>query len=784
LRKETKLLNRLRLCLTFAKRHPRACEVFLIPIVLSIIFWIFLGKFLDGEHSRANWKDNTYLILPIFSFISKSFSSGQFPYWLNSIVGGIPLYDSPQFSTLYPFYFFGFNLYSSPIATSIQVHFLILLHVGILYLNTYIMLRIFHLPIIASVLGATLFAFSANTFQVIPWVNIIAPYSWLPLALGSVYLVLEDRSPRLGLLLGIVSFSLLTTASPAHALIHLVYCTGILFVSHLIIHRRDKLRIVSAAQRLMALGIVSLLLSAPALVPSLVSAKKMVRWVSNSKFVVGFEKIPFESFLANQSQPEELANVLFPLRMKHEVGDSFLGIVPIFLAILGLGGTRRDWIVLPFLLLGLYTLLSSTGGHLGFAHLNYLLPLWNKIREPDRHLILFNLTFCTLSAFGFHHLTKWIKSFSKLDLKRHLAPFLVFAATLVACYLVRRNYETLIHDSMLFGSLLLFLAVTIIVRLYQRLEGSVSSSLLAAIVIAPQLFLPGSIALIKDGDYFTEANLRSHRVLKEVSQIDNVRDFRVIFEDDQLPRSYWNMNAIYYGLRTFQGYMNPLPNNQFRELFRAFQLKNYFNLLGAKYYVCRPCSLIPLSGFEMLKEIEGYKIYSTEKVRPHYFLVNQIVQPYTDARDFWSKLKASDDYLQKVFVHANDFDKFSSWFGSKSDPVRYAILDEAASQNSLKLFLKTDAQAMLVLNEYFSKDWKVRVNGESQRPIKVNLNQIGVLLPKGVSQVHFEYYPSLFVWLLRLRTTVIVVLTGYLLTAAFRNRTKVKAWLQERLSNG
>jgi len=288
---------------------------------------------------------------------------------------------------------------------------------------------------------------------------------------------------------------------------------------------------------------------------------------------------------------------------------------------------------------------------------------------------------------------------------------------------------------------------------------------------------------MKDGDYFTEANLRSHRVLKEVAKFDNVRNFRVIFEDDQLSKSYWSMNAIYYGLRTFRGYMNPLPNNQFRELFHTFQSKNYFNLLGAKYYVCRPCSLIPLSDFEMVDEIEGFKAYSTEKVRPRYFLVNQIAQTYEDMGDFRLKLRGNDDYLQKAFVHVNDFDKLSSWFGSKSDPVRYAILDEAALQNSLKLVLKTDAQAMLVLNEYSQKDWKVKVNGKSQRPIKVNLNQMGVLLPKGTSQVHFEYHPSLFVWLLYLRRAVIVVLTGYLLTAAFLNRTAVKAWFQESRSN-
>jgi len=773
------LSKRLRSWLIFGKRYPIACEVVFIPIVLSAIFWIFLGRFLDGEHSRANWTDNTYLILPIFSFIAKSFASGHFPYWLNYIVGGIPLYDSPQFSTVYPFYFFGSGHYSSPVSASLQVHFLILFHVGILYLNTYIMLRIFRLPIIASLLGATLLAFSANTFQLLPWVNIVAPYSWLPLAVGSVYLVLEGNHPYLGLLLGALSFSFLATASPAQPLIHLVYCTGILFLSYLIVRRKNRIAFTTSARRLMTMGMLSLLLSAPAVVPVLVSTKNMIRWVGMSKTIVGYESIPFESFLANQSQPKELANVLFPFRMNHKVGDSFLGMVPIFLVLFGLFRTQRDWLVLPFLILGLYALLSSTGGNLGFAQLNYLLPLWNKIREPDRHLILFNLTFCTLSAFGFHRLTEWINEPSKPKFQGLIAPVTVFAVILAACFLIRRDYETLIKDSTLFASLLAFLVVVVVMRLNQKLPGVISKSFLAAIIVTPQLFLPDSIPLIKDGDFFREANLRSHRVLKEVSKIDHVRDFRVILQDDQLPKPYWSMNAIYYGLRTFQGYMNPMPNRQYRELFHTFPSKNYFNLLGAKYYICRPCTLIPLSDFTMLAEVEGFKVYSTDKVRPRYFLVNQIAETYVEMRDFQSKLKANDDYLQKVFIHVNDIERVSSWFGSQGHSVRYSILREASSQNSLQLVLNNDAPAMLVLNEYFNKDWKALVNGKNQRPIKVNLNQIGVLLPKGTNQVHLEYSPSLFVWLLRLRVAVLCVLAGYSFLFVFVNRSEVESWFRK-----
>src|SRR6516164_155088 len=203
-------------------RGNKLFEVLLIPLVLVGLWVTFLGKFATGEYSVATFQDNTHVYLPIFAHLSKSFAAGEWPYWINTIAGGVPLYNSPQFSVLYPLYFFGWNLYGSPLEASLQVHFVSLLHIAILWMSTYIMMRIFHLRIVPSILGATLFAYCANTFVYLYWVNIISPYSWLPLALGAVFLILEDEYPKTGVVLGWISISLLTTASPAQPLIHFV----------------------------------------------------------------------------------------------------------------------------------------------------------------------------------------------------------------------------------------------------------------------------------------------------------------------------------------------------------------------------------------------------------------------------------------------------------------------------------------------------------------------------------------------------------------------------------
>ncbi|HYR43535.1 MAG TPA: hypothetical protein VER98_10960, partial [Terriglobia bacterium] len=272
---------------------------------------MFVGKYLRGEHSVATFLDNTHFILPLFAYISKSFAAGEFPYWINSIAGGIPLYNTPQFSILYPFYFFGWNLYRTPLDTSLHVHYVTLFHVGILWMSTYVMMRIFHLRIISSVLGATLFAFCANTFWYLFWVNIISPYSWLPLALASVFLILENQYPKTALVLGWVSISLLTSASPAQPLIHFVYCSLFLVVSYAFIHRRDKSKLIAPVRNLVLLALGSILLSSPALIPSVIFAQRdMVRGTEAGE-VIGNQRIPFAGFLTGQTKASELAKVLF-----------------------------------------------------------------------------------------------------------------------------------------------------------------------------------------------------------------------------------------------------------------------------------------------------------------------------------------------------------------------------------------------------------------------------------------------------------------------------------------
>src|SRR6266404_2830266 len=142
------------------KRHTLAGELVLTPAAMIALYLVAFSKLIFGDRNLSTFQDNTYLLHPIFHHIANTFSHGECPYWMNTIMAGLPLYNTAQVSPAYPFYFFQFGLYSTPLNALIDTQYVILFHFFIIYINTYVMLRIFRLSPIPALLGSSLFALS------------------------------------------------------------------------------------------------------------------------------------------------------------------------------------------------------------------------------------------------------------------------------------------------------------------------------------------------------------------------------------------------------------------------------------------------------------------------------------------------------------------------------------------------------------------------------------------------------------------------------------------------
>ncbi len=245
---------------------------------------------------------------------------------------------------------------------------------------------------------------------------------------------------------------------------------------------------------------------------------------------------------------------------------------------------------------------------------------------------------------------------------------------------------------------------------------------------------------------------------QEIAKIKDIGKYRLAVEDKQFSPQFWSMNAAYYGLRTFQAFMNPLPAGQAGEMFIAPALPRYAQLLGARYYLSCGDSLSTPAGYSLEREIEGCKLYSASDARPYYFLSTEVGQSYRDVQQFLDRIQQNDSDLGKVSINARDEREIAGWLSHPKESFIWETLREDHSVNNFNLSLRTNRRSLLIVNEYFRSEWQVTLNGKRQKPFKVNLNQIAVLLPEGTNQVHFEYRPRLFLWLIYVQRATLGIL--------------------------
>lgn len=762
---------------SWLNRYPRAGEILLVPCILFLIFWFLLGKYLLGDYNVATWQDNTFIINPMFHFLSKTLSSGQTPYRIDLLLGGLPLYNWSATSWLYPFYFLNWGLFQTPLDAAERVNCVVFLHVLILYINTYIMLRLSGLRVIPSILAASLFAFSANTASYITWVVIIAPYSWFPLALGAVVLILENRSPIMGIMLGIASVSLLAISSPAQPLIHFVFCTALLFMAYMVQYRKSNWNGIVVIKNLAFMAGGSMLIAAPVFLPVLLSNFEMIRWLGPHGHVIGYAKLPVDALTIGAVSLSELAGVLFPLKdVSHIilVGDMYMGLIPALLAIVGIFCYRHNWLILPFTIGGFFCLLSLTGKDLGLVYLSHKIPLWNMIREPGRHLFIFLLFFYFLTAHGFQYL--WSKNRDSAIYRTLAWSLVVFVPLLSISYWISRSHTTDSSAFFLIGGLVGFIVLTFSGKRVSQVNRHVLSVLAAGLVIYSTVHANFFIPLIKDGDLFSDPNRKSHEVLQQIAGIKDIRDYRLIVEDDQFNVQFWSMNAIYYGISTFRAYFNPMPYQQFLDMYYHQNVKHYFNVMGAKYYVCSTCNKVP-AGYSFERAIADYKLFVAEKVCSRYSFFTRLGEPYVDQPNFLHRLGKDGDYTEKAYLDAKRFTQVAPWLGAQPEDGQLQIMNEKRSLNDVVLLTKTNSRGILVLNEYFSPEWRAYLSGKNVPLFRVNWCQIGLLLPPGTNQVCFEYRPEYFPWILYLQRIAIFSLVACAALGLWRSRQEVHEWL-------
>ena len=759
-------------------RRDRTLDAYAV-VALAVTFLLRYAPFLATRQLFGPFLDNVHIYGPIFSEASRLALSGTIPYYLPNIGTGFPVFESPHFSILYPFYFFGLINYGGPLASLYTLTYLTLLHLFIFYASLYVLLRCAMVPPWAAYIGASVGMLARNTELYASWITIAASYAWLPLVLAGGVLLLRFPGKASGILVFSIAAGLLALASPSQAVIHAALSCLVLFatgVAWFCLQRRFA-DIWRLAWSLLVCGGIAFGLAGAAVLPMYMATGQMIRHVGGGATVIGHEHIPWQSFNLIQLSLNQAPGILLRPTWVHIVGSPYvgpLGVTGVLLA--GIYFRRLDTflrtVVLAFGVIGLYGLLSGFGTNLGFAYLNFHLPLINRIREAGRHLVLFVIGISFLSGLGYSLLAQTFREYKQSS---HVG-VLILPATLLLIFAGTILWELFQNDQSWMPTRFWILTQTPLLLALSyvcRLPGYHSVVPAATLVSMAAVVVPVRGISLSQSDFNKPMNLLSHRAIQDfVNKID-ASDYRVDFRDNTFSNRFWAMNASYYGIRSFYNQLTPQPYDQFR-FGNLTNIPHLREMMGARYVLRGPDTSPLNQNAKQILEAEGYRLYENSKPMGRLALVHRVAGLARDEREFINVIRNGFDYFSEAYVSATDLDAARKFLGNSASlpHLRDRIINIVSQPNRNHSTVESDSRSLLVFNEWFTSAWKVRVNGKKHPVLRVNQWQTGVLLGAGKNHVEFEYRPILFRVLMVLHRITMVLLLVLVIFAISRKSSR------------
>jgi hypothetical protein len=761
-------------------RHRCASDGF-VGLALLVTFVLRYAPFLTSHLLFGPFLDNVHIYGPIFSEVSRLALSGAVPYYLPDIGTGFPVFESPHFSILYPFYFFGLLNYGGPLASLYTLTHLTLLHIFVFYINLYVLLRCSTVPPWAAYVGASVGMLARNTELYASWITITASYAWLPLVLAGAVLLLRFPGRARGILILSIATGLLALASASQPLIHAALSCVMLFaagIGWLCLQRRFR-DLGRVAWSLAACSGIAFGLGGAAILPMYIATGEMIRHIGAGAAVIGHAHIPWNSFNLIQLSLSQAEGIVIRPSWISVVGSPYVGPLGVTGAVLAAIYFRRldgflRMLVIGFGAIAIYGLLSGFGTNLGLAYVNFHLPFINRIREAGRHLVLFAIGVSFLSGIGYCLLAQCLKQYNKGRNARPLvAPAvltLVSIGTIVWELIWNGQSRSLTGFWMLALAPILFVLGRI--SNLSRYKDVASAGLLVsmAAIVIPVRGIP-----LSQSDFSKPINLLSLGVLQRMAGEVDVRDYRMDFRDKTFSNRFWTMNASYYGIKSFYNQLTPQPYDQFR-FSNLTNIPHLRELMGARYALCGYDDSPIDPNAKQLSEAEGYRLYENPNPMGRLTLVHRVAGFAKNETEFVNIIRKGFDYFSTAYVTAGEFETVQSFLGNSRSLAHPGdhIVKIVDQPNRSYSTVVSASPSLLVLNEWFMPAWKVRVNGKKHSILRVNQWQTGVLLTAGKNRVEFEYSPTLFRTLTALNRLTVLLLLAFVIFAIIRQAGRCK----------
>ncbi len=759
----------------------------LVPVPFDILAghyfpwkdYVWLG--LDAGVPLKNFQlfDVVFQIYPWRSFSVEAFMNGEFPLWNPYNLLGTPHLANLPTASLYP----------------LNIIFLVIpfLPAWVLYIGLqtilagtfmYLFLRSLRLTLLASLFGGTVFAFSSFLMMRYEFGIVGHTFLWVPLALFSIEKWINKFSFKWWLL-GVFSLLFMFLGGYFQAMLYGFAVVISYLVYKLFLKRQYK----SKSKYLYIIGflITPLLLASIALLP-------FVETILNSSRAVGYEATGAIDFLMS---PQRLVGFLVPDFFGNPATANFwgeisytefaiyAGVIPFIFALYSLL-ENKDKNVIFWAAIFLISLLLLVNSQL--SRLPYVLniPMLSSLL-PSRLTSTINLSIAMLSAYGFSFFHgQLIKK--DTSLKRMWYTLAFFGIVFASIWFFVLNAHSLIPDAGFLDNLIISKRNLI---LPSMIFGSAILVIAAISTTKFRKYYPlGLVVLLLITSFDLIRQARKYNPFVSVSLAFAQTDSLNLIQNQQIParvmithQELFPVNTnINYRISMIDGYdsvhskrteqllsvlnleaVDAKNTNSSRVTFSANESSTAINLLSPEFVYTLDRE-IDSPRFDLIQSEGRTRLYKNKDTYPRVYLTKDVLVK-TKENEILTEvlnlaLKGKKDVVLEESVELTDFLLSPE---SSAEIINY-------EPNKVKVISNSNSDAILVLNDAFTKDWRVFVNGEESKLHRANYALRAVKVPPGESSVEFIYDPKSFKIGKWVSITTLIFLVGIILYARFRQK--------------
>jgi hypothetical protein len=756
----------------------------LLTLAVAAFFWPLI---LTQAWIPRGGGDLVSFLWPTYRFAARSLRSGVIPLWNPHLYSGAPFAADNQAGLFYPVNLVTFALFGIP---SYQVmEGLVVFHIWLAAVGTFILLRGLRLGRAPAVLAALAFALSDLFITHIGNLNLNATAAWLPLVLWASHRALERRSASWA---GVAGTLLAVAALAGHAqmLLFLALALGLYtFYRAVGTVVAGGERAWSRAGRTVALGLII-----PAV--GLAGAALMLLPAWQMAGHTGRGHLSFQEATRYSLPPRALVGLLAPgfygrgpanfWAPWERVEVGYAGVTTLTLAALGVGllvcrlvsprspspssdekgrESRHHRPFGYFALLIPLAFLLALGRHTPLYRLLYrFVPTFDQIRVPARLILLADLGLAAMAAYGLDQLMR--RRRSPGSYRVWISLIAVAAAVLVvtvglpqARSLPPADRVTQATRSVVLAAALLALSGLLIIATHWQSW----TAWLFPLLLAIDLVALGSTLEIERHD----PTLGFHHPEVVAFLEGDPSLFRI---EGSVP--VWQPDAaLIHGLYDIGGIYNPLELAPYQAYRWAMGERGspLYNLLGAKYVLAgkdQPPGDQRLVPVFATAEIDVY--LNTAALPRALFVTDRKV--VADHEEAWQAIHAPSFSPTRTVVLEGDAGralppKAEDAEGSHIAFVRYGL-------NSVELRVDSPVAGWLVLSDVYYPGWRARLDGQPVPLRRANYTFRAVSVPAGEHTVEMLFAPR--TWYLGLTLSVATWLV--LAAAAVRKLANVGSW--------